>query len=91
MLTELPDNPGTSVTNYYEHIATELLPFVAMFTLGEACSPDSIIWIEHYERPKGTPLPETWDRVWLKWNGERYHSPVWEPWERVCADGKSRV
>ena len=87
MLTELLDNPGTSVTNYFEHIATELLPFVALFTLEEPSPPESIIWIEHYERTEKSGIPETWERVRLEWNGERYHSPAWEPWERLFADG----
>jgi hypothetical protein len=87
MLTELPDNPGTSVTNYVEQIATELVPFVTLFAKGQGGSPESIIWIEHYERAEGSPLADTWDRVRLQWNGVRYHSPVWEPWERLFADG----
>jgi len=90
MLTELPDNPGTSVTNYFERLATHLLPFVALFTLGEGSSPESIIWVEHYERAEGSGLADTWDRVRLSWDGTRYHSPEWEPWERLCANGKQR-
>jgi hypothetical protein len=90
MLTELVDNPGTSVTNYFEHIATELFDFVSLVGIGadpEPAAPDSIIWIEHYERTEKSGIPETWERVRLEWNGERYHSPAWEPWERLFADG----
>jgi hypothetical protein len=85
MLTELPDNPGASVTNAFECIATEVLPMVVLLACGESCSPESVIWIEHYARAEGSPLAESWDRVRLQWNGVRYHSPEREPWERMFA------
>ncbi len=84
VLTELVDNPGTSVTNYVEELATLVLPLVE--TLCE-CPPQSIIWIEHYEKvPQRTAerwhhylLDESWGVVSLRWTGTRYESPTWKP------------
>ena len=39
--TELPDNPGISVTNWAEELATQVC---AKFTI----DPDRLVWIEHY-------------------------------------------
>ena len=44
VLTELPDNPGTSVTNAVETIASELMPSLVE---SEGLR-DRVIWIEHY-------------------------------------------
>lgn len=69
ILTELSDNPGTSITNAYEDIATRIFK--------ERLShlyPDSIRWIEHYpdrggKNYKGEPeIKETFDEVLLPWN-----------------------
>ena len=43
VLTELPDNPGTSVTNMVEDIATMVYrEFLSDY------DPEKIVWIEHY-------------------------------------------
>ncbi len=80
VLTELPDNPGTSVTNFFEELATLVLPIVETLC---ACPPERIIWVEHYERVHLKShqhyLPETWDRVELRWTGFKYESPTWKP------------
>jgi hypothetical protein len=39
--TELPDNPGTSVTNFAEHLATAM-------RRQHGLKPEDVIWIEHY-------------------------------------------
>jgi len=60
MLTELPDNPGVSVTNAYEYIATKIVQ-------QESLSPFRIIWIEHYP-PQKYCREETFDLVTLEWD-----------------------
>ena len=71
VLTELPDNPGTSVTNFAEGIATavkhELLPDFPFY---------KIKWVEHYFAVK--PLfPESFDRVSLTWDKDAFHNARW--------------
>ena len=79
--TELPDNPGVSVTNWAEYLATEFR-WLHM-TQGEA-----LIWIEHYPgRPsKYDPsmmIDEKFDRVLMRWNGTSYEEPEWKPFDRA--------
>ena len=73
--TELADNPGTSVTNAAERIATRLChedPTIA---------PEGLIWVEHYpERSAGPgrPLPESWDLVtFTDRDGRTFRRPAW--------------
>jgi hypothetical protein len=80
VLTELPDNPGTSVTNCVQQLATQLLPQVAQFSRPDPIDPRAILWLEHYDRSPQNSFPETWDLVHLDWDGARYHSPRWQPW-----------
>ena len=74
--TELHDNPGTSITNMAEGIATLVCKEFDI-------PPSRLLWIEHYpERPSGTPrkpFPESFDRVWFTWTGEQFRSPRWRP------------
>jgi hypothetical protein len=80
VLTELPDNPGMSITNAFEHISTSvkdiLLPGIAA---------SQIIWVERYV--KGTagfdehgPVDgETFDLVRLEAGPHGYGRPSWSP------------
>ena len=79
IMTELGDNPGTSVTNAVENIATkvynEYLHHVSI---------ENIFWIEHYNKasyrcPENGK--ETFDHVTLKWSFDlkRFISPDWRP------------
>src|ERR1700747_14228 len=43
--TELRDNPGTSVTNFAEHLATAMCK-------QHRLKPEDVIWIEHYPGAK---------------------------------------
>jgi hypothetical protein len=73
MFTELPENPGTSVTNYIEQLAVLSAPLVANFIDDVAISPGSFTWLEHYpERDRGLPTPESFDRVELEWHTNAY-------------------
>jgi hypothetical protein len=54
--TELPDNPGMSITNAAERIAGEVISFHRL--------PAPLVWIEHYEDGarglRRTRTPSTW-------------------------------
>jgi hypothetical protein len=68
--TELPDNPGTSVTNFAEHLATAMR---SQYRL----KPDHVIWIEHYPEAKGR-RKEDFDLVrFLGMEGDAFRTPVW--------------
>jgi len=71
IFTELKDNPGTSVTNFIEHLAT-----MVYNSRLKDCNPNSITWVEHH--PKRGSFEETYDRVYLEWDGERFGNPRWE-------------
>ncbi len=68
--TELPDNPGTSVTNFAEHLATAMLS-------RHGLKPEDVIWIEHY--PEATNRrKEDFDLVrFLGMEGDSFRTPVW--------------
>ncbi|NOK64254.1 MAG: hypothetical protein GFH27_549323n7 [Chloroflexi bacterium AL-W] len=68
MLTELPDNPGISVTNAFEFIATQVVR-------GYSLSPTKTIWIEHC--PKDQQL--AYSLVTLKWQQQwrTHYAPQW--------------
>ena len=80
--TELENNPGTSVTNAAEMIATRLCQE------DPTMDPEGLIWIEHYpERSAGRgqqPSPETWDMVVFTYRaGQTFRRPAWR---RVSAE-----
>ena len=54
VFSERPDNPGTSITNFIEH----LVPLVQR----ELDVPSDSIWVEHYPANKGV-RGETYERV----------------------------
>ena len=77
ILTELPDNPGITVTYLIEHIATliykEYLRHVPV---------ENIVWltydpaIRHEDR---RIAEESYKQALLLWNGETFGSPRWIP------------
>lgn len=73
MVTELDDNPGTSVTNMAEQLATLICQEFSI-------DPASLIWIEHYpERgSKYDTYPEDFDLVTFTWDGRRFIHPQWK-------------
>lgn len=70
ILTELKDNPGTSVTNFIEKLATMIWNYLAGTPV---CN---IVWIEHY--PADKKRKETFDRVFLSWDGKQFQHPEWK-------------
>jgi hypothetical protein len=74
LVTELEDNPGTSITNMAEGLATEV---VRAFGL----SLDALVWIEHYPdrlilggRPR---RPATFDQVTFTRTAQGLRQPQW--------------
>src|SRR5213076_1744871 len=68
--TELPDNPGTSVTNFAEHLATGMRSQYGL-------KPEELIWIEHYPEAKNR-RKEDFDLVrFLGMEGDAFRTPVW--------------
>jgi hypothetical protein len=77
--TEMPDNPGASITNAAEILATEMRRWFVIPGGG-------LFWIEHYQdramiadRPQ---QKESFDRVLFRWDGEQYDDPDWKPFSR---------
>lgn len=74
--TELPDNPGTSITNMAEHLATAICQNLGI-------DPHRLVWIEHYPARPGRDA--TWDLVTFKLQPEgflrrwRLCRPQWRP------------
>ena len=74
IVTELDDNPGTSITNRAEGIFTQLMQ---VFNLDK---PEKLVQIEHYR--KDSVLPEHWHRVTCASYDpglKQYLNPEWEP------------
>jgi hypothetical protein len=70
VVTELPNNPGTSVTDYGEHLATAV-------RRQHGLNPADLIWIEHHQETKDHP-EEVFNLVrFLGMKGDSFRSPVW--------------
>jgi hypothetical protein len=69
IMTELPDNPGTSITNMSAALATDIYQlYLTQY------SPETIVWIEHYIYV----AEESFDLVSYTWDGIRYTKPKWK-------------
>lgn len=75
VLTELPNNPGTSVTNRAEKIAS----LVRAKYLNTHLDPAAIRWIEHYPPGRGISAHESFDWLTFDWNAKtsEYSNPRW--------------
>ena len=74
VFTELPDNTGTSITNMYEHLATELFNQV----LSKRYTYNQIMWIEHYPKEsRSEGYPESYDEVIMEYDDRRFKHPKW--------------
>jgi hypothetical protein len=78
--TEMPDNPGTSITNAAERLATEV---TRTFRLAL----DTLTWIEHYPKRQanhGHPsLPASFDLVTFTRTAQGLRSPEWRRLSQV--------
>jgi hypothetical protein len=59
MFTELPDNPGTSITNWIEHLIQTVMDHYDL--------PRNSVWVEHY--PASKIRGETYDLVRMSRTG----------------------
>ena len=62
-------NPGTSVTNFAEHLATAMRKQYGL-------KPEDVIWIEHYPEAKDR-RKESFDLVRFAVERESFRTPVW--------------
>jgi len=78
LATELPDNPGTSITNYVEELAAEVWALLEK----PACG---MVWIEHYPERGSVHrrLPEGFDRVTFRQTERGFAGPRWRPLARA--------
>src|SRR5215469_18898412 len=67
--TEVPENRGTSITNYAEHLATAMRKQYGL-------KPLDVIWIEHYPEAKDRRM-ESFDLVCFAVLGDSFRTPVW--------------
>lgn len=105
LVTELPENENTSVTNMAEYLAAELIARHFPHRFEDA---EPVIWVEHY--PQGRGQRETYDRVIFAsyvpmpcfssgvWR-VRLGEPMWRPIARdsiahivgLCEEGERSV
>lgn len=72
VLTELPENKGTSVTNFVEHLAT-----LVYHRYLEDTPIENIVWVEHYPWSRFLQR-ETFDQVKMDWDGKAFSHPQWK-------------
>lgn len=77
--SELPDNPGVSITNFAAELATGVRR--QFIEPGQG-----LLWVEHYPRQESGLDRETYDRVLLRWDGRAYRDPQWKPWSRAAIE-----
>ena len=73
LLSERADNCGTSITKWYEKLATEIV----RLQVGDLRA-ETIRWMERYPADQRVGAHETIDRVILQWDGQVFSSPKWE-------------
>lgn len=81
VLTELPNNPGTSVTNCAEQLATDIVR--DLIAQGRVSDPREVRWVEHYQYGPDQSFftTDSWDEIVFKWDSLRtcYHDVAWRP------------
>ncbi len=70
--TELSDNPGTSVTNFAEELATLVCRHFHI-------APNKLGWVEHYPASESHGPVDDWDWVEFRWDGENFTQLHWRP------------
>lgn len=80
ILTELPNNRGTSVTNTVATIATQVFNVY----LKSKVNIEDIEWVEHY--PASKSFAETFDIVMFDYNGVIFSNPKWKRLGDTCCD-----
>lgn len=73
LFSERIDNPGTSVTNWFEKLATGVYrQHLRDFP------PNAVRWLEHYPAEARSAAVETLDRVEMAWDGQVFGPPTWK-------------
>src|SRR5215469_11601911 len=67
--TEVPENRGTSITNYAKQLAMAM-------RRQHGLKPEDVIWIEHYPEAKDR-RKESFDLVRFAVVGDTFRTPVW--------------
>lgn len=93
VFTELPDNPGMSITNAVEFLASMVLrDYICKISLARAKAPLEIHWYEHY--PPTKRHDGALDRVrFLAYDfvKREYSYPTWTPVDKVAMIGLGLV
>ena len=81
IVSEMPENEGTSVTNFAEQLATLVCQEFKI-------EPKHLIWIEHYpERGDFRDFPESYDLVNFNLNGKGiFSNPRWTGISPIVVD-----
>ncbi|OGP25001.1 MAG: hypothetical protein A2X99_02340 [Deltaproteobacteria bacterium GWB2_55_19] len=79
MFTEMPDDPGTSITNFIEELATQIYNERL-----KGCPVENIRFVECYPKDPYREVA-TYDLVHLEWTGREFKNPTWE---RIDPDKK---
>jgi hypothetical protein len=79
--TELPENPGASVTNAAERYASAICEEYGI-------PPKDLVWIEHYP-PEMDGMPESFDRVEFEGQEEGRIGPP--KWSRLSPNQVARL
>ena len=81
IVTEMPENEGTSITNMAEHLATQVCQEFDI-------DPKTLIWIEHYpQRGEWKQYPESYELVSFNLNTEGvFSSPRWTEISKEVVD-----
>jgi hypothetical protein len=82
--SEVADNPGMSVTNAAEDLATQVVAYYKLDI-------ERLIWIEHYPADRRLDAPTTFDLVRFTWAEGTASDPEWrrltfEEVERLTGD-----
>lgn len=89
ILTELPENDGTSITNVSEYLATKV--FYDREVMGFPPEPHDLqlplfrtVWIEHYPEDRDLGMPESYSLIeyqLIDWSNQyqrhEYRNPAW--------------
>jgi hypothetical protein len=86
VVTQLPENQGTSVTNAWPVLADLIM---LHYGLVEPALRGELRWIEHYPaRATAMQSDETWDEVFMVLTKDNTHQmdPHSHPWERLTEE-----
>jgi hypothetical protein len=77
-VSEMPNNPGMSVTNGFEQIAMEIIERDFLEIVARNFVGTNFTWVEHWAKDPKLKLEETFDTVTLTWRDRRLALPQWK-------------